>query len=279
MTQIEEKVRPPRPGRNTAEAQYLYCIIRCDRERGFDGTEAIGGRGDEVHTVIRRDLAAVVSDSPNMKYDISRANMMAHQTVIEWVMAEGFTVLPIRFGTVTKPGTAAPAEDIRHKLLERKAEEFEDLYRQMDGRVELGLKALWRDEKAIFQELVAENRAIRTARDALLTRMSRPAAATHWERARLGELVKAALDRKRGKEARELLARLSPLAERVRQNRVVMDKMVLNAAFLVEKEREAAFDEAVAALHEELGERMTLKYTGPAPPFNFCEIVVTWDEE
>ena len=58
-----------------------------------------------------------------------------------------------------------------------------------------------------------------------------------------------------------------------------MDKMVLNAAFLVDKDHERAFDEAVAALNEELGERMVLKYTGPAPPFNFCEIVVTWEEE
>ena len=55
--------------------------------------------------------------------------------------------------------------------------------------------------------------------------------------------------------------------------------MVLNAAFLVRQENEAVFDEAIAALNQELGERMALKYTGPAPPFNFCEIVVTWDEE
>lgn len=279
MTQTGEMVRPQRPRRDTEEAKYLYCIIKCDRERDFQGARAIGVRGDHVHTVVSRDLAAVVSDSPDMKYDTTRANMMAHQTVIERVMNEGFTVLPIRFGTVTKPGTTAPVEDIRHKLLDRKSEELKGLYRQMDGRVELGLKALWRDEKAIFEELVAENRAIRTARGALLPRMSRPAETTHFDRMRLGEMVKAALDRKREKEAKNLLARLAPLAERVRENRTVMDRMVLNAAFLVRKDNEAAFDEAVAALNAELGERMVLKYTGPAPPFNFCEIVVTWDEE
>jgi len=35
----------------------------------------------------------------------------------------------------------------------------------------------------------------------------------------------------------------------------------------------------VKRLDEELGERMVFKYTGPNPPFNFCEIVVTWGEE
>ncbi len=279
MTQTGEMVRPPRPRRETEEAKYLYCIIKCDRERDFQGAQAIGVRGDHVHTVVSRDLAAVVSDSPDLKYDTTRANMMAHQMVIERVMNEGFTVLPIRFGTVTKPGTTTPVEDIRHKLLDRKSDELGDLYRQMDGRVELGLKALWRDEKAIFEELVAENRAIRTARGALLPRMSRPAETTRFDRMRLGETVKAALDRKREKEAKNLLARVAPLAERVQENKTVMDKMVLNAAFLVHKENEAAFDAAVAALNEELGERMVLKYTGPVPPFNFCEIVVTWDEE
>jgi len=279
MTQVEEMVGTPWSRRDTGETKYLYCIIKCARKRHFSGVQAIGDRGDRVYTVVFRDLAAVVSDSPDMKYDTTRANMMAHQTVIERVMKEGFTVLPVRFDTVTKPDTATPVEDIQHKLLERKSEELEDLYRQMDGRMELGVRALWRDEKAIFEELVAENRAIRTARDALLTRMSRPAETTRFDRMRLGEMVKAALDRKREKEAKNLLARVAPLAERVRENKIVIDRMVLNAAFLVHKENEAAFDEAVASLNEELGERMVLKYTGPAPPFNFCEIVVTWDEE
>jgi hypothetical protein len=58
-----------------------------------------------------------------------------------------------------------------------------------------------------------------------------------------------------------------------------MDRMVLNAALLVDKDQEQACDEVVRNLDEELGERMVLKYTGPIPPFNFCEIVVTWDEE
>jgi hypothetical protein len=32
-------------------------------------------------------------------------------------------------------------------------------------------------------------------------------------------------------------------------------------------------------MDEELGERMMFKYPGPNPPFNFCEIVVNWEEE
>jgi len=58
-----------------------------------------------------------------------------------------------------------------------------------------------------------------------------------------------------------------------------MDRMVLNAAFLVDKHREEAFDQLVKKLDEELEGRMVFKYTGPNAPFNFCEIAVTWGED
>ncbi|MFQ5872498.1 MAG: GvpL/GvpF family gas vesicle protein, partial [Dehalococcoidia bacterium] len=273
-----QKTKETQKAAKTSQAKYLYCIIKCHQERTFDGAHAIGGGGDKVHTVVFRDLATVVSDSPDMKYDNTRANMMAHQTVIERVMDEGFTVLPVRFGTVTREGTSSPVEDVKHKLLESRFEEFHDLHREMDNRVELGLKALWRDESAIYDEVVAGNKEIRRVRDSLMGRMSRPPETTHFDRMHVGELVKVALDRKRDKEAKGILSRLRPIAERVRENKIIMDKMVLNAAFLVDKEREEACDAAVRKLDEELGERMVFKYTGPSPPFNFCEIVVTWED-
>jgi len=262
------------------EARYLYCIIKCKEERNFDGLQAIGGDDAPVYTIVFKDLACVVSDSPDMKYDSTRANMMAHETVIEHVMTGGgFTVLPIRFGTVTTKGSTSPEDDIKHKLLESKYEEFHDLYNKVEGKVELGLKALWRDEKAIFDEIVAGNKEIRRLRNVLMRSMERPPEATHFDRARIGEMVKSAMDAKREREARKLLYRLRPIADQVRENKIIMDRMVLNAAFLVDKRREESFDQLVKKLDEELAERMVFKYTGPNPPFNFCEIAVNWGED
>ncbi len=259
-------------------AKYLYCIIKCAEERRFNGVPAIG-EGDTVHAVVFQDLACVVSDSPDIRYDNTRANLMAHEKVIEQVMQE-FTVLPIRFGTIAKDPSGIPSEipvaDIRHKLLERKCEEFHRLLQKMDRVVELGLKVLWRDEKTIFEEIIAENLEIRRLRDSLAERSLE---SLPFERMRLGEKVKAALDRKRDREAGLLLSRVRPLADELRQNKIIMDRMVLNAALLVSKEREGECDEVVKRLDEEFGGRMMLKYTGPNPPFNFCEIVVLWDEE
>ncbi len=257
------------------EARYLYCIVKCGEERSFNSLEGIGGHS--VYTVVFEDLACVVSDSPDMKYDSTRANMMAHETVIERVMiGEGFTVLPIRFGTVTRKGPTSPEDDIRYKLLKSRFKEFHDRHSEMEGKVELGLKVLWRDEKAIFDEIVAENEEIRRFRDSL---GGRAPEATHFDRIRLGEMVKAALDAKRDREAKKLLFRIRPITDKVRENKIIMDMLVLNVAFLIDKRREEAFDELVRKLDDELGERIVLKYTGPNPPFNFCEIVVTWEED
>ena len=54
--------------------------------------------------------------------------------------------------------------------------------------------------------------------------------------------------------------------------------MVVNAAFLVDKSRVPEFDQAVNKLDEQLGKRIALKYVGPAPPYNFVNIIVNWQE-
>jgi len=58
----------------------------------------------------------------------------------------------------------------------------------------------------------------------------------------------------------------------------MMDRMVLNAVFLVDQGREGEFDQAVGQLDEEWGHRINFKYTGPNPPWNFVEITINWGE-
>lgn len=247
--------------------EYLYCIIRCSEPRRFS-SRGIGERGDLVHTVHFRDLAAVVSESPVVEYDNSRRNMMAHTRVLEEVMQE-FTLLPVRFGTI-----ATCAEAISEKVLKRRYGEFHGLLQEMDGQVELGLKAFWYEE-AIFQEIVAESSAIRRLRDGLL---GRSAEESYYDRIRLGELVEAAMWKKRDAEAEKLLARLRPIVRKTRANKVISDRMVFNAAFLLEQDREPEFDQAIRHLDAETGQRLMFKYVGPVPPYNFVNIVIHWDE-
>ncbi|MCG2820283.1 MAG: GvpL/GvpF family gas vesicle protein, partial [Candidatus Atribacteria bacterium] len=92
------------------EGKYIYCIIDTKQERNF-GPIGIGGRGDEVLTIGYDDLSMIVSSCPMTKFIVSRENMLAHMRVIEKVMNEFDSVLPVRFGTV-----AFNADEIRNLL-------------------------------------------------------------------------------------------------------------------------------------------------------------------
>lgn len=255
-------------GSKDHEGQYLYCVIRSSEPRQFSNL-GIGGRGDIVHTVHYDDLAAVVSDSPTAEYENTRRNMMAHTVVLEEVM-QGFTILPVRFGTV------APDQSlVRERLLKRRFGELHYLLRDMDGLVELGLKAFWY-EGIIFDEVLAENPGIRELRDKLVRRSAEE---TYYDRISLGEMVEAAMNRKRVEDSEHILSRLRPLVGKTRKNPEITDRMVLNAAFLLEAERQPAFDAELQALDAEMGRRLIFKYVGPVPPYNFVSIVIRWDEE
>jgi hypothetical protein len=250
--------------------KYLYCIIPCQADRTFDEV-GLGSEDGLVHTVCHKGLAVVVSNSPVKQYESTRRNMMAHERVLETVMKE-FTLLPVRFGTVTD--SSATLEHIE-KLLATRFEEFNRLLRDMEGKVELGLKAFWRDEKAIFEEIVAENTDIRRLRKSL---SGKPREAIRFEGIPLGRMVKEALDRKRSQEAAKILLPLQEVAQRVRENNTLVDRAIVNAAFLVDRKREQDFDQAIRRLDEKLGNRVAFKYVGPVPPYNFVNIVVNWQE-
>jgi hypothetical protein len=251
----------------TAEGKYTYCVIRSLEPRQFT-TLGIGERGDIVHTVHFVSLAAVVSDSPVVEYESSRRNMMAHTRVLEEAMGE-FTILPVRFGTV------APSAEAVQEVLKQRSREFHALLAEMEGRVELGLKAFWY-EKVIFQEIVEENPPIHRLRDSL---MGRAPEETYYERIRLGEMIENAMWKKRDEDAERILDQLRSLVYKTRANKVITDRMVLNAAFLVEEDHQAEFDATVDRLDEEMGKRFIFKYVGPVPPYNFVNIVVRWEDQ
>ena len=255
----------PEPRDSEGKYLYVYCVIRCEEQPEFTSL-GMGERGDAVYTVHQGDLAAVVSDSPSDSFEARRRNMMAHTAVLEEVM-NSFTILPLRFSTV-----APDAELVRDKLLGERRDELLSLWRKMDGRVELGLKAFWHED-TLFQGIVDENPQIRSLRDSLA---GRPAEASHAERMKLGELVEAAMKQRRQRDSELILSRVRPLAHDVAINDNYGERMVLNAAFLVDKDAEPRVDEAVQQLDTELGQRLMFKYVGSAPPYNFVKLVMHW---
>ena len=249
------------------EGQYIYGIIAANQKREF-GPIGIGARGDVVSTLPYRDLAAIVSTSPIVKYPVTRDNSMAHAKVLEKAMEE-YTILPVRYCTI-----AEKEEAVIEKVLKNRYQEFIDLLREMEGKVELGVRVRWTDLDAIFAEVVEENKDIKAIKKALLS--ERNEQKKYAGTIKIGQLVQKALEEKKKREAGELLEALRPLSLECKENQFYGDMNLVNAAFLVAQEKEREFDRKMQELEKVYGERKKLKYIGPVAPYNFVEVVVNW---
>ena len=250
------------------EGKYIYCIIGTSQERSF-GPMGIGGRGDDVMTFGHNDLSMVVSSHPIAKLTVNSDNMLAHERVIEMVMKEFDSVLPVRFGTI-----ASNADEIR-RLLDRRYREFKNALRDSDHKVELSVKGIWKDMDIIFKEVVDDNKAIKSTKEDIQHEKNKKNIQAKME---VGKLVEKALEKKKAKEAEKIVDALRRTAFDYKLNKTVGDEMFVNAAFLVDKGREKEFDNIMDDLGEEHKERVKFMYTGPLPVFNFVNIVIYPEE-
>ncbi len=90
-------------------------------------------------------------------------------------------------------------------------------------------------------------------------------------------MVRAALDAKREKLKKIIMAVLERQSCETRVNKDFGDNMIVNGAFLVEKAKVDDFENNLEKLNNTYEGRIKFKYVGPVPPCNFVEIVITWD--
>ncbi len=244
------------------EGKYIYCIIASKEAQSF-GLFGIGGRGDDVHIISFNDIAAVVSNSPVISYSVSRENMLCHEKAIEEIMKK-YTVLPVRFCTI------AQDEDKVKEILEKEHDKFAELLKNIEGKKELGLKAIFKED-VIYKEIAQNYEDIKKLKKALL---SEPPAKTYYLRVEVGRKVETALQEQKDIYKEEILNALSPLAQDTKVNATYGELMIISAAFLVENAKEAEFDQNVQALGDKYGDKIKFKYVGTLPPFNFVNLVI-----
>ena len=265
---LVERSTAQRPVRKAASAavrdqvasrgKYVYCIIEIGEPLRF-GPIGIGAEPADVYTVHYRNLAAVVSDAPLEVLDSTRENVLAHERVNETVMRE-HTVIPMSFGTIFKT-----REDIV-ELLRSAAEAFGDVLTKMQNKLEFGLKVLWDREQAIRQVEADDEDISRLKKE-----ISGQKGPTYFARMQYGRLVDNALQTRSERYLASILDELRDVSVASRINKPIGDKMIMNAAFLISRDQEGAFDAKVKAIASRF-DRLTFKYTGPWPPYNFVNI-------
>jgi len=184
-----------------------------------------------------------------------------------------FTILPVKFGTIAAGNKdRSPEERVRHEILESRYKELKCLFTRMSSKVELGLKAIWKNMEAIFQEIVEENREIKVLRKKIA---SGNPVRTYGQQVTLGEKVKKALDIKRAKEEEKILAGLKSVPYEIRSSKIFGDSMITNSAFLIDKKQTEEFDQVIEELESTYDGRAKFRYIGPVPPCNFVELVIS----
>lgn len=247
---------------------YLYCIGRADdltseQVSALDATP-VDGDSARLRTVQHGDLAAIVSDTTVERFELERDRLMAHHQVLEHAMTLG-DILPVSYGMV-----ASNDRDITERLLRDTADQLHANLEHVRGRVELSLRVMWNQDQ-LFQEIVDEVPEIRELRDRIA---GVPEEQSYYERIRLGEMTSSILEQKNEIERQKMLDALEPLAADIRIGADSSESLLLNGSFLVDREREAEFDEAVQQIAEPRQDRMVFRYLGPLPPANFVSVMV-----
>ncbi|NPV52091.1 MAG: GvpL/GvpF family gas vesicle protein [Firmicutes bacterium] len=241
---------------------YTYGIIGADSPKSF-GPIGIGGEGNEVFTINYRNIAAVVSPTSREMFEPTEQNALDHERVISHVM-DACAIIPMSFGTVLR------SENAILRMLRVGYEEFVQILQQISGKIELGLKVSWRKEAfaKVLEEIDKTSERLR----GLKARLRKGSVDSYGTMIAAGEIVEAAIAERNEDYVSQIVEALKPYAVASRINTIVGERMILNASFLVEKDKEADFDARVNEVAARFGDILEFQYTGPWPPYNFVDV-------
>ncbi len=150
-------------GGKAARGRYIYAVVTPSAEQALN----FKGLDDRpTYTIAHRGVAAVVSDLESDRIRPERRNLAAHRAVLSGLMGVEEAVLPMRFGTI-----AANANEIK-SLLASNREIFESQLKQIAGKLEMGVRAVW-DVPNIFEYFVDAHPELKEARDTVRQREGR----------------------------------------------------------------------------------------------------------
>ena len=247
----------------TQEGKYIYGFISTKEQKTFG---SIGIEQGDVYFFPYKDIAAVVSDLPLIQFnslprETLLRNLAIYQAVIENVM-KSHHIIPVKFGTIIKG-----EEDLK-KILEKGYGRINTNLKEMENKIELDVAALWSDMETVLKEIAEEEEIKRLKEEAV----SKPPEQVFEIKIQLGKLVKDTLDKKREQCASQLSDVLKKDAENYRSHAVMDDSMIMNTAFLIDKDRQETFETKVDQLDKQYNGGINFRIVGPLPPYSFITL-------
>jgi len=243
--------------------RYLYGLTRAigSGDFGSIGLEQAGQPG-RVYPLNAGPVAAIVSEFPSGEKLLPlRKNLDPHHRVIREVMRAS-TIIPMTFGQVANSETEIVM------ALRENLDDILSALEQLDGKIEMGLKVLW-DVDNIFEYFVREDPDLAGFRDQIFGRSRAP---TQAEKVELGHRFHDKLAIQRERSTERVLAAFEPWVAEVKENPPKGERMVMNLAFLLDRDLEKKFDEKVCEVAKLFPGEYTFDFSGPWAPFNFVEL-------
>lgn len=232
---------------------YTYAVINSNKKIDFS---LAGLEGNFVFNLPYYDIGIAVSDLNGEIRSISKRCVWGHEEVIDRLM-ESFTVLPMRFLTVFNK-----KEDV-FSVMREQYRDFKDNLDRFRNKAEFGIKVIWPGHM-IRERIKKENTSIN------LTEDNSPAKNFMQEK-----FQEYRIDRLFKEEADKYIVIVdkffSGFAVEKRYVKLKTENLLLNASYLVEKEREDDFKDAFEQLKSVLGDLRYL-FSGPWPPYNFVSL-------
>ncbi|PEC50070.1 gas vesicle protein GvpF [Bacillus sp. AFS077874] len=244
-----------------SEGVYPFCIIQTNTDPDFGFTKWEGNE-IKLYPVRYKEIVMIVVNVHNQDFLPTRANLLAHQSVISFVMQQ-FTVVPMSFNNVF-----SSSEEI-HLLLEKLYDELQSIFQKINNKIEVGLKVIARKEW--LEEEIRMNGDIQKLKE----KVNQQKEAAFYEKIKLGEKTKDFFYALHHNLYKAIYSPLSTLSSASKSNPPIYETMLLNAAFLIDREQEEIFDEKVNELYELWKDKVEFKYSGPWPAYNFIQLTIT----
>ena len=244
-----------------AEGRWIYGVVPA----GAELRQLRGGEGGmpEVWTVESGELGAIVGPVPRNDARATRDQALAHSRVLEAAVADA-PVIPFRFGMIVPGGD----QEVSRDLLDAYHDQLAPLLERLQGVLQMTVKVDYHED-VLLREILESEPEIARLRNAT---SQAPEDAVRDQRIRLGELINAAVESRRQRDAAEIVQALEPAAAAAAVDQLEQEYMVLNEAFLVDRNRAQAFAEAVDTVAAERTDRMRFRLLGPMPPYSFVDL-------
>ncbi|MCX6160553.1 MAG: GvpL/GvpF family gas vesicle protein [Ignavibacteriae bacterium] len=244
-----------------AKGIYIYGFVP-----GFDDINkfmALEGLG--LFAIQFREVSAVVSDMETSDYANLNMESLAqllihHQKTIEELVNIGFSiVVPLRLVT-----TLDSKEDVL-SVIGKGYDLILDVMNKIETLTEIDIVATWSDFSEILKK-VSNHPDITELKKNISLKGDN---ITQSDQIEVGKLVKDKLDEMRESFKVKILNSLASLSHEIKCHEVMNDQMVINTAFLINRNSKVQFENVLTKMDEEFNGALNFKIVGPLPCYSF----------